>query len=95
MMAGQEKDAHVALMAAPDPQIRALLDQGLEFVMNAVKTGSAPQGMKGKTDLDHVRRLQQEGYQVKVTTGYDEQGRPRPTLSAIGGRSDSRWLPPQ
>jgi hypothetical protein len=83
MMAGQEKDAHVALMAARDPQIRALLDQGFEFVMNAVKTGAAPPGMKGKTDLDHVRRLQQEGYQVEVTTGYDEQGHPRPTLSAI------------
>jgi hypothetical protein len=83
MMAGHEKAAHVALMAARDPQIRALLDQGFEFVMNAVKTGSAPPGMKGKTDLDHVRRLQQEGYQVEVTTGYDEQGHPRPTLSAI------------
>ena len=51
--------------------------------MNALKAGSVPPGMKAKTDREHVRRLQQEGYQVEVTTGYDEQGHPRPTLSAI------------
>ena len=82
-MAGAEKDAYVALMAARDPQIRALLDQGFEFVMNALRAGSAPPGMKAKTDQEHVRRLQQEGYQVEVTIGYDEQGQPRPTLSGI------------
>jgi hypothetical protein len=48
-----------------------------------LKEGSAPPGMKAKTDREHVRRLQQEGYQVEVTTGYDEQGHPRPTLSGI------------
>jgi hypothetical protein len=83
MMAGQERDAHIALMAARDPQIRALLDQGFEFVMNALKAGSVPPGVKAKTDREHVRRLQQEGFQVEVTTGYDEQGHARPTLSAI------------
>jgi hypothetical protein len=83
MMAGQEKDTYVAVIAARDPQIRALLDQGFEFVMNALKPGSAPPGIQAKTDREHVRRLQQEGYQVEVTTGYDEQGHPRPTLSAI------------
>ena len=82
-MANQEKDAYVALMAARDPQIQALLDQGFEFVMNALKAGSAPPGMKAKTDREHARRLQQEGYQVEVTTGYDEQGQPRSTLSGI------------
>jgi hypothetical protein len=82
-MVGQEKDAHVALMATRDPQIRALLDQGFEFVMNALRAGSVPPGMKAKTDREHIRRLQQEGYQVEVTTGYDEQGHPRPALSAI------------
>jgi hypothetical protein len=30
-----------------------------------------------------VRRLQQEGYQVEVSTAYDEQGHPRLSLSAI------------
>jgi hypothetical protein len=83
VMAGPEKDAHVALMAARDPHIRALLDQGFEFVMNALKAGAVPAGITAKTDLEHVRRLQQEGYQVEVTAGYDEQGHPRPTLSAI------------
>jgi hypothetical protein len=83
LMAGREKDAHVALMAARDPQIRALLDQGFEFVMNAVKAGSVPPGVKARTDRELVRRLQQEGYQVEVTSGYDEQGHPRPMLSAI------------
>ena len=82
-MAGQEKDAYVALIAARDPQIRALVEQGFEFVTNAFRTGSAPPGMKVKTDRDHVRSLQQTGYQVEVTTGYDEQGHPRPTLCAI------------
>ena len=82
-MAGQEKDAYVALIAARDPQIRALVEQGFEFVTNAFRAGSAPPGMKVKTDRDHVRSLQQMGYQVEVTTGYDEQGHPRPTLCAI------------
>jgi hypothetical protein len=82
-MAGQEKDAYVALIAARDPQIRALVEQGFEFVTNAFRAGSAPPGMKVKTDRDHVRSLQQTGYQVEVTTGYDEQGHPRPTLCAI------------
>jgi hypothetical protein len=82
-MAGEEKDAYVALMAARDPHICALVDQGFEFVMNALKAGSVPPGMRAQMDREHVRRLQQEGYQVEVTTGYDEQGHPRPTLSAL------------
>jgi hypothetical protein len=82
-MQGPEKDAYVALIAARDPQIRALLDQGFEFVTNAVKAGAAPPGIKAKTDQEHVRRLRQEGYQVEVTTAYDENGHPRPTLSTI------------
>jgi hypothetical protein len=82
-MAGSEKEAYVALMAARDPQIRALLDQGFDFVTNAFKAGAVPPGIKGRTDREHVRRLQQEGYQVEVSAAYDEQGNPRPTLSAI------------
>jgi ribulose bisphosphate carboxylase small subunit len=83
MMAGQEKDIYVALIAARDPKIRALLEQGFEFVMNAVKAGAAPSGIKARTDQEQVRRLQQEGYQVTVSTAYDEHGHPRPTLTAI------------
>ena len=82
-MAGQGKDAYVALIAARDPTIRALLDQGFEFVTNAFKAGAVPPGIKAHTDQEHVRRLQQAGYQVAVSTAYDEQGQPRPTLSAI------------
>ena len=82
-MAGHEKDAYIALIATRDPRIRVLVEQGFEFVTNAFQAGSAPPGMKGKTDRDHIRRLEQAGYQVAVTTGYDEQGHPRPTLRAI------------
>jgi hypothetical protein len=82
-MAGHEKDAYVALIAARDPQIRALLDQGFAFVTNAFKVGTAPPGLKAKTDREHARSLQQEGYQVELSTAYDEHGHPRPTLSAI------------
>ena len=82
-MAEQEKEAYLALIAAQDPQIRALIDQNFDFVTNAFKAGAAPSGMKARTDRDHVRRLQQEGYQVAVTAAYDEQGQLRPTLSAI------------
>jgi hypothetical protein len=82
-MAGHEQDAYVALIAARDPQIRALVAQGFACVTNAFTAGSAPPGMEGKTDRDHVRRLQQAGYQVAVTPGYDAQGQPRPTLRAI------------
>lgn len=82
-MAGQEREAYIALIAACDSQIRTLLEQGFEFVTNAFKAGSAPPGMQGKTDREHVQRLQQAGYQVEVTTGYDERGQPRSTLRAI------------
>jgi hypothetical protein len=82
-MAEQGKDAYVALIAARDPKIRALLDQGFEFVTNALKAGAAPPGIKAQTDQERVRSLRQEGYQVEVSTAYDEQGHPRPTLSAI------------
>jgi hypothetical protein len=51
--------------------------------MNAVKAGAAPSGIKARTDQEQVRRLQQEGYQVTVSTAYDEHGHPRPTLTAI------------
>ena len=82
-MAENEKEAYLALIAARDPEIRTLLDQGFAFVTNAFKAGAAPAGMKARTDRDHVRRLQQAGYQVAVSTAYDEQGHPRPSLSAI------------
>ena len=82
-MAGHEKDAYLALIAARDPTIRALLDQGFEFVTNAFKAGAAPPGIKARTEQEHVRRLRQEGYQVELSTAYDEQGDPRPMLSAI------------
>ena len=73
-MAETEKEAYLALIAARDPDIRTLLDQGFEFVTNAFKAGAAPSGMKARTDREQVRRLQQEGYQVAVTAAYDEQG---------------------
>jgi hypothetical protein len=82
-MAKTEKEAYLALIAERDPEIRTLLDQGFEFVTNAFKAGAAPSGMKARTDQAHVRRLQQEGYQVEISTAYDEQGHPRPNLSAI------------
>jgi hypothetical protein len=82
-MAETEKEAYLALIAARDPEIRALLDQGFEFVTNAFKADAAPSGMKARTDREHMRRLQQAGYQVEVTAAYDEQGQLRPSLSAI------------
>jgi hypothetical protein len=82
-MAGHEKDAYIALIAQQDPQIRALVDQGFEFVMNAFKPGAAPPGIKAKTDREHMRSLQQAGYQVEMSTAFDEHGHPRPTLSSI------------
>jgi hypothetical protein len=63
-MADNEKEASLALIAAHDPEIRTLLDPDFDFVTNAFKTGAAPSGMKARTDREHVRRLQPEGYQV-------------------------------
>ena len=82
-MAGQGKEAYLALIAARDPKIRSLLEQGFEFVTNAFKAGATPPGIKAKTDREHVRSLQQEGYQVEMSTAYDEHGHPRPTLRSI------------
>ena len=82
-MAGHEKDAYLALIAARDPPIRALLEQGFAFVTNALKVGTAPPGLKAKTDRDHRRSLQQQSSQVELSTAYDVHGHPQPTLSAI------------
>ena len=71
------------MIAARDPKIHTLLDQGFACVTNAFKAGAAPTGMKARTDQVHVRRLHQEGSQVEVTAAYDEQGQQRPTLSAM------------
>src|SRR5262250_1795628 len=67
LMAETEKEAYLALIAERDPEIRALLDQGFEFVTNAFKADAAPAGMKARTDREHMRRLQQAGYQVEVS----------------------------
>jgi hypothetical protein len=82
-MAEHGKDAYLALIAARDPEIRALLDEGFEFVTNAFKVGEVPPGVQARTDQAQVRRRRQERYQVEVSTAYDEQGHPRPSLSAI------------
>ena len=82
-MAEHGKDAYLALIAARDPEIRALLDDGFEFLINAFKVVEVPPGVQARTDQEHVRRLRQERYQVEVSTAYDEQGHPRPSLSAI------------
>lgn len=82
-MAATEKEAYLALIAARDPEIRTLLDQGFAFVTNAFKADAAPSGMQARTDREHLCRLQQAGYQVAVGTACDEQGHPYPTLSAI------------
>ena len=82
-MAENEKEAYLALIAEGDPEIRTLLDKGFEFVTNAFKAGAAPTGMKGRTDRDHMRRLQREGYEVAISAAYDDEGQARPSLSAI------------
>jgi hypothetical protein len=92
-MAETEKEAYLALIAARDPEIRALLDQGFVFVTNAFKADAAPAGMKARTDRAHMRRLHQAGYQVEVTAAYDEQGNPRPTLRAIWRKKLEKWQP--
>ena len=81
--AAQEKEAYLTLIAAHDPQIRTLLDQGFACVTNAFKVGAASSGIKARTDRDRVRRLHQEGYQVEVSATDDAQGQPRPSLSAM------------
>jgi len=82
-MAENEKEAYLALIAEGNPEIRALLDQGFEFVTNAFKASEVPAGMKGRTDQDHMRRLQRGGYQVAISTAYDGEGQAHPSLSAV------------
>ena len=70
-MAQTEKEAYLTLIAAQDPQIRTLLDQGFALVTNAFKADAAPAGMKARTDRAPMRRLHQAGYQVEVSAAYD------------------------
>ena len=82
-MEEHENETYLTLIAAHDPAIRTLLDQGFAFVTNAFKPGMEPPGIKVRTDREHIRRLQQEGYQVEVSNAYDEQGHQRPSMRAI------------
>jgi hypothetical protein len=41
-MAGHEKDAYLALIAARDPQIRALLEQGVCICHECLQGGHGP-----------------------------------------------------
>jgi hypothetical protein len=50
-MAGHEKDVYLILIAARDPQIRALLEQGFAFVTHTFKVGTVPPGL-GRLCLD-------------------------------------------
>ena len=55
-MAENEKEAYLALIAAHDPEIRTLLDQGFDFVTNAFKAGAAPSGPEGWLTATTSRR---------------------------------------
>jgi hypothetical protein len=82
-MAENEKESYLAMIAAADPEIRTLLEQGFEFVTNAFNASEAPPGMKGRTAQDHMQRLQREGYRVAISDAYDGQGHAHPSLSAV------------
>lgn len=82
-MGGLGKAEYLALIAKQDPKIRRLLEEGFEFVTNAFKAGSVPPGIKAREDREVARRLMRDGYQVELSTAYDEQGHPLPTMSAI------------
>jgi hypothetical protein len=59
-----------------------------EFVTNAFRANEAPAGMKGKTDQDHMRRLQREGYQVAISAAYmTSKAKDRPEFSTLMQRS--------
>ena len=85
-MAGSEKAAYLAMLAATDPEIRRLLDEGFEFVTNAFKQGCVPPGVKGRVDREIARRFAKEGYQVELGPAYDERGNVRSTMSSIWGK---------
>jgi len=82
-MGGLGKADYLALIAKQDPKIRRLFEQGFEFVTNAFKVGSVPPGIKAKEDREIARRLMKDGYQVELSTAYDERGHPLPTMCSI------------
>ena len=82
-MAGSEKAEYLAMIAAKDPAIRHLLDEGFEFVTNAFKQGCVPTGVKARVDREIARRFAKEGYQVELGLAYDERGNVRSTMSSI------------
>ncbi len=82
-MGGSEKAEYLALLAQRDAKIRRLLDEGYEFVTNAFKPGFVPPGVKAREDREIARSHTKDGYQVELSTAYDERGSPRLTMSAI------------
>lgn len=82
-MADSEKARYLELIAGKDPKIRSLLEEGFEFVTNALRPGCIPPGIKAREDREVARRLRQEGYAVELSTAYDEQGNPRATMSSV------------
>ena len=77
------KAEYLALISKQDPKIRRLLEEGFEFVTNAFKAGSVPPGIKAGEDREIARRLIKNGYQVELSTAYDEKGHPLPTMCSI------------
>lgn len=82
-MGGLGKAEYVALIAKKDPKIRLLIQEGFEFVTNAFKAGAVPPRIKAKEEGEIARKLMGEGYQVELSTAYDEKGNPLPAMSAI------------
>lgn len=77
---------YVKVMAAKDPAIRELVEQGYAFVTNAFRRDAAPRGIRA-TEVDVVQsRLQKEGYRTAVAFAYDEVGNHLPTMVSIWQR---------
>lgn len=82
------------MMAEKDAAIGHLVEQGYEFVTNAFRPGAAPEGVRVKGVEAVKARLRQEGYQVEVSSAYNETGEVLPAMVAVWRKRRDDARPP-
>ena len=94
-MAENGKEPYLALIAARDPAIRTLLDQGFAFVTHAFKAGAAPSGMKARTIGTTCADCTRKAIRWKSAPRITNRAIPSHPEWLFGGRSPRSWLPRQ
>ncbi len=80
------RERYMQLLRKSDARIAALLDRGFAFVTNAFRPGQAPSGISIRDSEQMAEKLRGEGWEVEVTSAYDEAGQPLSAMASLWRR---------